>query len=370
MLWYNESGDNMKVLISAGGTGGHIYPALAIIEKIKKEDKKAEFLYIGTTNRMEKDIIPEKGLPFFGIEVYGLKRSFKPKDIIFNIKAVFKYLSSTSIVKKKIKEFNPDIVIGAGGYVTAPVIKAAKKLGYKTLVHEQNSILGLSNKMNLKYTDTLCTSFKDMKVDKCNYVYTGNPTSENAINMPKMDLKKLGINNNKKTVLVVMGSLGSMTVSNVLKESLTKFDDSYNTIIITGKDYYDSYLGLEKGENVYLFPYMNDLPSLMKSCDLMVTRAGASTISEIVSTVTPAVFVPSPYVTENHQYKNAMSLVSEGAALILEEKDLTSDSLTNIISKTMGNDETIKELKKNLSKFEVSDSQERIYREITKLVKE
>ena len=361
----------MKVIISAGGTGGHIYPALAIVDKIIEKDKNAEFLYIGTTNRMEKDIVPERGLPFFGIEVYGLKRSLKPKNIVFNIKAIFKYLKSMSIVKKKIKEFNPDIVIGAGGYVTAPVIKMAKKLGYKTLVHEQNSILGLSNKMNLKYTDTLCTSFKNMKVDKCNYVYTGNPTSDRAKMAPKIDLKELGIKDtNKKTVIIVMGSLGSMTVSNVLKESLTKFDNSYNTIIITGKDYYESYLGLEKGENVYLFPYLNNFSSVMKSCDLMVTRAGASTISEIVSTLTPVVFVPSPYVTENHQYKNAMSLVNEGAALILEEKDLTVDSLIKTINDTLSNEDTIKNIKKNLSKFEIDSSSEKIYNEIIKLIKE
>ena len=360
----------MKVVISAGGTGGHIYPALAIIDKIKKEDKDSEFLYIGTTNRMEKDIVPDLGIPFYGIEIYGLKRKITPKNIIHNIKAITKYLKSSSLVKRKIKEFDPDIVIGVGGYVTAPVIKQAKKLGYKTLVHEQNSILGLSNKMNLKYTDTLCTSFKDMKVDKCHYVYTGNPTSDKAKEMKKIELKELGINNNKKTVLFVMGSLGSQTVSNVLKETLDKFDDSYNTIIITGKDFYDSFIDLPKGENVYLFPYMNNLPSLMKSCDLMVTRAGASTISEIVSTNTPAVFVPSPYVTENHQYKNAMSLVKENAALILEEKDLTSDNLIDVINNTINDSSKIKEIKNNLAKFEIEGSGERIYREIIKLIKE
>ena len=370
MLWYNEIGDNMKAIISAGGTGGHIYPALAIIDKIKSEDKNSEFLYIGTQDRMEKDIIPDRGIPFYGIEIYGLKRSLKPRNILFNIKAVIKYLNSSKLVRKKIKEFNPDIVIGVGGYVTAPVIKEAKKLGYKTLVHEQNSILGLSNKMNLKYTDTLCTSFKDMKVDKCNYVYTGNPTSDNAKNMNKIDLKELGINNKNKTVLFVMGSLGSLTVSNVLKESLSKFDDSYNTIIVTGKDYYDSYLDLPKGDNVYLFPYMNGLPSVMKACDLMVTRAGASTISEIVSTNTAAVFVPSPYVTENHQYKNAMSLVKEDAALILEEKDLTTENLVNMINDTINDQDKLNNIKKNLSKFEIDGSGDRIYKEIIKLVKE
>ena len=360
----------MKIIITAGGTGGHIYPALAIIDKIKKEDKNSEFLYIGTTNRMEKDIIPEMGIPFYGIEVYGIKRQITFKNIIFNINAVIKYLKGNKLVKKKIKEFNPDIVIGVGGYVSAPVIKQAKKLGYKTLVHEQNSILGLSNKMNLKYTDTLCTSFKDMKVDKVHYVYTGNPTSDNAKNIKKTELKELGITNNKKTVLIVMGSLGSQTVSNVLKNSLNKFSDEYNTIIVTGKDYYDSYLDMEKGDNVYLFPYINGLPSVMKSCDLMVTRAGASTISEIVSLNTPAIFIPSPFVTENHQYKNAMSLVSEGAASLLEEKDLSPDTLVSSINEIINDDNRIKEIKKNLSKFEIDGSQDRIYKEIIKLVKE
>lgn len=360
----------MKVIISAGGTGGHIYPALAILNKIKEENKNVEVLYIGTLNRMEKDIIPEMGIPFFGIETYGIKRKITPKNIVFNIKAIIKYLKSTKLVKNKIKEFDPDIVIGAGGYVTAPVIKMAKKLGYKTLVHEQNSILGLSNKMNLKYTDTLCTSFKDMKVSKCHYVYTGNPTSDNAKKLKAIDLKELGIkNNNNKTVLIVMGSLGSQTVSNVLKESLDKFYNSYNTIIVTGKDYYDSYLDLPKGDNVYLFPYMNNLPAVMKSCDLMVTRAGASTISEIVSTNTPAIFIPSPFVTENHQYKNAMSLVKENAALILEEKDLTADTLVNIINNNINNADMMKVIKKNLDKFEIDGSGDRIYKEIEKLVR-
>ena len=359
----------MKIIITAGGTGGHIYPALAIIDKIKKEDKNSEFLYIGTTNRMEKDIIPEMGIPFYGIEVYGIKRQITFKNIIFNINAVIKYLKGNKLVKKKIKEFNPDIVIGVGGYVSAPVIKQAKKLGYKTLVHEQNSILGLSNKMNLKYTDTLCTSFKDMKVDKVHYVYTGNPTSDNAKNIKKTELKELGITNNKKTVLIVMGSLGSQTVSNVLKNSLNKFSDEYNTIIVTGKDYYDSYLDMEKGDNVYLFPYINGLPSVMKSCDLMVTRAGASTISEIVSLNTPAIFIPSPFVTENHQYKNAMDLVNNNAARIIEEKNLTSDKLVDEINKLINNEKELKEIKSNLKKLEVLDAGEKIYNEIEKLVK-
>ena len=169
----------MRVIVSAGGTGGHIYPALAIINKIKEHNKDAEFLYIGTTTRMEKDIIPEHGIDYIGLDTYGLQRKLSLR----NIKAVIKYLEAIKKSKKIIKEFKPDIVIGCGGYVMAPVIYAAKKCGCKTLIHEQNSVLGLSNKIMLKYTDTLCTSFKSMKVDKVNSIQSKESTIEK--NEPK-----------------------------------------------------------------------------------------------------------------------------------------------------------------------------------------
>ena len=166
----------MKVVISAGGTGGHINPALAIIDKIKEKSPNSEFLYIGTTDRMEKDIIPKKNIPYIGLTMSGLKR----KLTLDNFKSINNFLKSIRVCKKEIKKFNPDIVIGVGGYVTAPVIYAGKKLGYKTLVHEQNSVLGLSNKVLLRYTDTLCTSFPKMKINNINLVYTGNPCEEEA----------------------------------------------------------------------------------------------------------------------------------------------------------------------------------------------
>ena len=355
----------MKVIISAGGTGGHIYPALAIINKIKEHNKDAEFLYIGTTTRMEKDIIPEHNINYVGLDTYGLQRKLS----FSNIKTVFKFLGAIKKSKKIINEFKPDIVIGCGGYVTAPVIYAAKKCGCKTLVHEQNSILGLSNKLMMKYTDTLCTSFKSMKIDGVNCVYTGNPQGDSVHNLVPYSKRKFGLTDDKKLVLIVMGSLGSKTVNEVLKSSLTKFDNSYEVLIVTGKDYYESYKQIKRNNNVFIEPFIDNLNRLFSKTDLLVSRAGATTISELIGTNTPTIFIPSPYVTENHQYKNAMDLVNNKAAKIIEEKDLTSETLINEINSLINNEEELKEIKSNLKKLEVLDAGEKIYNEIEKLVK-
>lgn len=355
----------MRVIISAGGTGGHINPALAIVDKIKSEDKTSEILYIGTTDRMEKDLVPSKGIPYVGIQMQGLRRSLSPK----NISAIVKYIKGIKTCKKEIKKFNPDIVIGVGGYVTAPVIYAAKKLGYKTLVHEQNSILGLSNKILLKYTDTLCTSFENMKPKGVHYVYTGNPTSENAISKRAYKKEDFGLSKSKKLVLIVMGSLGSSTVNEVLKKVLDKFDNKkYEVVIVTGKSYFEEFEKLKKSKNVFLFPYIEDLSRLMKVTDVFVTRAGASTLSEIMATSTPSILIPSPYVTENHQYKNAKDLVDKGAAIMLEEKDLDENSLIKNIDDLIDDDNLRFEMRENLEKNAKKNSTTLIYNEILKLI--
>ena len=356
----------MKVVISAGGSGGHIYPALAILNKIKEKEKNVEVLYIGTTNRMEKDIIPSLGIPYYGIEIYGLER----KITLSNIKTITKYLNSIKKCKKKIKEFKPDIVIGAGGYVTAPVIYAAKKCGFKTLIHEQNSTLGLSNKMLLKYTDTLCTSFQNMKFEKVNTVYTGNPQSENAKNAKKANKKDYNLSLNKKLVLIVMGSLGSKTVNDVLKDAVNKFDDNYEVLIVTGKSHFDEFKNVKKKENVFIEPYIDNLPSLLKVTDLLVTRAGATTISEIVATNTSSLFIPSPYVTNNHQMMNAKELEEVGGCTIIEEGEFSSDILIDKIDKILSDSGLYNSMVLGTKSLGVLDSATKFYDEVRKLVGE
>ncbi len=357
----------MKVIISAGGTGGHIYPALAIANKIKEKNKNADILYIGTSNRMEKDIVPKAGFNFIGIKINGLKRSISLK----NIKSVYLFIMAISKCKHIIKKFKPDLVIGVGGYVSAPVIYAAHKLGVKCCIHEQNSSFGITNKFAYKYANRVFVSFKSLesKMNDKKCIYTGNPCSEDALKAPEADKKKFGLSPNKKLVLIVMGSLGSKTVSDKMKNMLTLFNNkNYEVMFVTGKNYYDEFKKIKYTSNVKIVPYVDKMVSLLKKTDCLVSRAGASTLSEISSLNVPSILIPSPYVTENHQYKNAMDLVNKNAAMILEEKDLNGDVLLRMVEKILNDKMFTNKMKENLKSFEVKNSASKIYDEIVKLV--
>lgn len=357
----------MRVIISAGGTGGHIYPAIAIINKIKEEEPKSEILYIGTTNRMEKDLIPELGIKYEEINVSGLKR----KLTLENIKVLYQFLHARKQCKKIIKDFDPDVVIGAGGYVTGPVIWAAKKLGKKTFIHEQNSVVGLSNKYLTKYADKIGVSFASTLscFPKDKVVLTGNPCSEKALSMKKANKEAYGLDKNKKLVLIVMGSLGSKTINDKIISYLDSFKNKdYQVMFVTGNSYYEKVKKLRTPTNVKIEPFIYEMPSLMKATDLMVTRAGASTMSEILALGVPSIFIPSPYVTNNHQYKNAMDVVEKNAGLILEEKDMTRDNLINLIDKTLSNKEQYNMMKNNLKELGIKDSSSRIYEVLKEMI--
>lgn len=357
----------MRVVISAGGTGGHIYPALAIINKIKEKEPNSEFLYIGTHNRMEKDIIPKYNIPFKSIEIYGFNR----KKLLKNFKTLFCLIKSSHIVKKWLKEFKPDIVIGCGGYVTYPVIKEAKKLKIKTFIHEQNSVPGMANLRLQKYTDLIGLSFKSTLDDftKTKSVFTGNPCSENALNTEASKKSEFGIPDSSKLVLFVMGSLGASSVNNVLCETLPLFEGKdYYALFVTGNNDFDRINSISFPSNVKVVPYIENMTRIMKNTDLMVTRAGASTMSEIIALKVPSILIPSPYVPNNHQYKNALNLVNDNAAMLLEEKDLTKDKLISLIDETINNNFKLETLKTNLEKLNVSSSAELIYNNLRALI--
>lgn len=358
----------MKVVMVAGGTGGHIYPAIAIMNKIKEREKDSEFLYIGTTDRMEKDIIPKLGIPFVALEMEGLNR----KNPLANIQVLKKFKIAVSIAEKEIKKFNPDIVIGAGGYVTAPVLYAAHRLKIPTLIHEQNSIPGLSNKFISNFADRICVSLPNSLnlFPKDKVVYTGNPRSEEIISTPVMKKDKLGFKEDKKLVVFVMGSLGSTTMTTKLKELIPAFQNkNYQVLIITGKKYYDDYQKLEIPENVKIEPFMDNLIQLLKDSDLIVSRAGASTIAEITAIGLPAILVPSPYVTNNHQYKNAKELADNGACIIVEEKDFSKDKIIYEIDKLFDHKKEYEEMVTNSKKLGIVDSATRIYEEVKKTIR-
>lgn len=355
----------MKIAITAGGTGGHIFPALAIINKIKSHDKNSKFLYFGTTDRMEKDIIPEKGIPYIGIQMKGLNR----KNILKNITVLKIYLAAIKKAEVELKKFKPDIVIGVGGYITAPVLVAANHLGIKTIIHEQNSIPGVSNKLLSHFVNKICVSFKESETyfPKKKTIYTGNPRSEEILAMEKGKREDFGFNHKSKFIILVMGSLGSLTMTKKMKELIPSFKDKdYQVLVVTGKGYYDDYKDVKTPNNVKIVPFYD--AKYMKDADLIITRSGASTIAEVTALLLPSIMIPSPYVTHNHQYKNAKALEDKKACKILEEKDFCKENLLSLIDDCFKK-EVYNEMRKNLKEFSCPNSAEAIYKEIMKLVR-
>ncbi len=360
----------MKLVVSAGGTGGHIYPALAIIEKFKEKEKDLEVIYIGTHNRMEKDIIPSYNIKYESLEIYG----FSKKNIKRDFKNVFLIKKAYKKCLKIMKKFKPDIVIGVGGYVTFPVIKAAHKLKIKTFIHEQNSIPGKSNLVLSRYASLVGVSFEDSakyfnRAKKV--IYTGNPCGTRALNAPSLSPKKLGFNGHSKLVVVVAGSLGSSTLNEKLKEFLHLCENvKFQVLYITGEAHYEEFVANEEfPDNVIVMPYLENLVGLLKNADLLVTRAGAGVLTESLALALPAIFIPSPYVAGNHQYHNAIELKRKEAGYMLEEKDLNSKVLIALINNILYDKEKYYEIKHNISELNVVNSADIIYDEIKDLIK-
>ena len=358
----------MRVVISAGGTGGHIYPALAIIDKIKEKEPNSDFLYIGTHNRMEKDIVPKQNIPYKEIEIYGFN-----KKIFKDFKSLKCVIKSYKECKKTIKAFNPDIVIGVGGYVTAPVVLAASNLGYKTFIHEQNGVPGKTNKFLARFANKIGVSFKS-SIDKFppeKVVFTGNPCNEKAINNPLMDKTKLGLSLDKEFVYIVMGSLGSNKMSDILINMLNSFNGkNYEVVLVTGKDYFDKIKDKKFPSNVFIVPYIDNQTTLMKQAKLVVSRCGATTLGEIMSLRLPSIIIPSPYVADNHQYKNGLTLTDAKAAVMIEEKDLVDNVLVDKIDELMNNDLLLEKMKKNLEGMTIDKSASKIYDVLKEIVGE
>ena len=265
-------------------------------------------------------------------------------------------MSSYNKCKKIMKEFKPDYVIGFGGYVTFPVLMAAHKYKIKTGIHEQNKIPGKTNKILSKFVDTTFVSFESSKSEfKNKVILTGNPCGEKAANIEAHDKTKLGFHKDKKLIIIVMGSLGSISINQKLKTFLENYNNKNNEILfITGNASYEDYKNLKVSNNIKILPFYNDLSGLMKSSDLIISRAGASTISEILSVGIPSILIPSPYVANNHQYYNAVDLSEKNVSKMLEEKDLTDANLQNAIDEIMSKEKEIKEKLKSLPKLNAS----------------
>lgn len=362
----------VRVLVSGGGTGGHIYPALALIREIKKLNPEARFLYIGTENGLESTIVPKAGIPFQSIVISGFKR----KISLDNVKTVMRFLKGVQDSKRYIRRFNPDIVIGTGGYVCGPVVYAAAKLGIPTIVHEQNSVPGVTNKFLSRYVDKVAVCFEAAAehFPQSKVVMTGNPRASEVMDQNGMKGKRsVGLSLPKKSVLIFGGSRGARPINDAFVEAIEQFGNkSYEILYVTGEVHYDKVMEAvkQKGNpsNVIIKPFIHNMPEVLTGVDLVVSRAGATTLAELTALGKPSVLIPSPYVTNNHQEKNARSVVDKGAAKMLLEKDLTAETLIRDIDEILLDAQTLQNMKLAAGQLGIPDAANKLYEVMNKLV--
>lgn len=358
----------MRIIVSAGGTGGHLYPALALVEYIKTQDKDAQFLFVGTTDRLESRVVPAKGYDYRGLHVKGFVG-----NPIQKLKNGLIFVKSLNQSKKILKEFQPDIVIGFGGYPSASIVMAATRLGIKTMIHEQNSIIGLTNKILIKKVNKIICCYQKalQEFPKEKTVLLGNPRASVVSQQELKDIHDLyQIDKDRKTVVIVMGSLGSSSVNEVMKKALRDMQhDHYDVIYVTGQNYYESMKAelSDLGSSIHLVNYVEDMPSLIASCDLIVSRAGATTLSEITALGCASLLIPSPYVVANHQEYNAKELVDAKASQWILEKDLNAEDFVKTIRYLMNHEDVLNEMKNNARKLGKPHACQEIYEEMMKL---
>lgn len=352
----------MKIAIVAGGTGGHIYPALTLAEGLK--NKGHEIVFFGSSDRMEKDIIPECGYKFIGLDITSTQG-----NVLTKVKSLLSMNVAYARCKRLLEGY--DLVIGFGNYISLPVVMAGKSRGLKTAIHEQNSFVGKANKYLDEKVDLVIGSYKedlDQFKNKNTFIL-GNPQGSRALSIKedKDFLKKLGLSDDKKTVVIFMGSLGSESVNNKLVEFFNDFDEDYQVVYATGKAYFDEdKKRIKEKDNLKVVERLDGIRA-MKASDLLISRAGATTLTEIVSLGMPSILIPSPYVPNNHQYYNAKSLVDNGAALMIEEKDLTSEKLKEMINSIINDKEKLEALRKNARKLANDNVLEDIIKKIEEL---
>ncbi len=366
----------MKFLFAGGGTAGHINPALAIAGYIKERHPNAQISYIGTAEKLEAKLVPQKGYDFHTIKVAGFSRNLSLKGIVHNVNAVKMAVTSSSDSKKLIKQINPDVVIGTGGYVSGPVLRAAQQLGYKTAIHEQNAFPGVTTKMLAPRANAVMLAMpeaeKYLKLNK-KPIITGNPIRSELLKITyEAAREKLGLDN-RPLILSFGGSLGAKPVNEAVAE-LIKWHNGSNKfyhIHATGKAGYETMLENLKGINlsneITIREYIDDMDICMAAADLVICRAGAITLGELQACGKPAILVPSPYVAENHQYHNAMTLKKDGAAEIIEEKDLNGEKLIETVKYLIENKPRLEAMSNAATKNAIIDANERIYKVIMSL---
>jgi UDP-N-acetylglucosamine--N-acetylmuramyl-(pentapeptide) pyrophosphoryl-undecaprenol N-acetylglucosamine transferase len=358
-----------KFILSGGGTGGHIYPAIAIANELKLRFPDAEFLFVGAKDKMEMQKVPQAGYQIKGLWIAGLQRKVSLQNLMF----IFKLVDSLLKSKKILKRFKPDVVIGTGGFASGPLLKMASMMGIPTVIQEQNSFPGITNKLLSKKADVICVAYENLErfFPKEKMVLTGNPVRQDLIDIESKReeaVQHFNLDLNIKTLLVLGGSLGARRINQLIESELGKFS-SQNIQIIwqCGKLYFEDYKK-HNANNVQVFAFIDRMDLVYAASDIVISRAGASSVSELCIVGKPVIFIPSPNVAEDHQTKNAKSMVDRNGALLLKESEL--DTEFSLVFEALLKDQGKQnQLRDNIKLLALPGATKKIADEIVKLLK-
>lgn len=364
--------EKLRIIVSGGGTGGHIFPAVSIANAIKELYPDTEILFIGAEGRMEMQRVPAAGYKIIGLPVAGFDR----KHLLKNISVLIKLFRSQLMARKIIKDFNPHAAVGVGGYASGPTLKMAGMMGIPTLIQEQNSYAGVTNKLLAQKAEKICVAYEGMErfFDKDKIILTGNPVRQGLLskNISREEaIRSFGLAPEKKTILIVGGSLGARTINNCMMQGFDKIKESgVQFIWQTGKIYINEAKQAVKAYGelpmLHVTDFISDMAAAYSAADVVISRAGAGSISEFCLLGKPVILVPSPNVAEDHQTKNALALVNKNAALYIKDNEATQKLLDTAIE-TVHKPDLLKELSSNITKLAIKDSANIIAKEVCKL---
>ena len=360
----------LKFILSGGGTGGHIYPAIAIANELKLRFPDAEFLFVGAKDKMEMQKVPQAGYKIKGLWIAGLQRKLTLQNLMFPLKLT----SSLWASRKIIKAFQPNVVIGTGGFASGPLLQMANMLKIPTLIQEQNSYPGITNKLLSKKANAICVAYENLErfFPKDKIILTGNPVRQDLLEIDSKRneaLKHFNLDPNKKTLLVLGGSLGARRLNQLIEKEIYNFVSKDIQIIWQcGKLYYQDYKHFSGEEQIQVLAFIDRMDLVYASADFIISRAGASSVSELCLVGKPVIFIPSPNVAEDHQTKNARAIVDKNGAILIKETELDS-SFEPIFSNLISNDNLQKELSENIKKLAKPNATKDIVEEIVKLIK-
>jgi UDP-N-acetylglucosamine--N-acetylmuramyl-(pentapeptide) pyrophosphoryl-undecaprenol N-acetylglucosamine transferase len=357
-----------KIIISGGGTGGHIYPAISIANECKRRWPDCAILFVGASDRMEMEKVPAAGYEIKGLWISGIQRSLSPKNLAFP----FKVIKSLYDARKIIKNFQPDIAIGTGGFASGPLLFMANKMGVSTLIQEQNSYPGITNKLLSKKVNKICVASDGLErfFPKEKMVLTGNPVRQDLLNVDTLReeaIHHFDLKSTKKTLLVLGGSLGARRMNQLIEEQLEVLKEEVQVIWQCGKFYYEEYKNKTQ-EDIQVHAFLNRMDLAYAAADFIISRAGAGSISELCIVGKPVIFIPSPHVAEDHQTKNAQAITDKEAALMIKEADL-DQNFTTLWNGLVSNKELQIKLSKNIKSEALPEATEHIVNEIEQLLK-